>query len=237
MDEKAFAAFLKKKGKKPNVIERNIRAMKDFVDFLNRELNIQLDDTSPEDIKRYVTTIEEQKKSAKGSLYVLMNYFKFTGDKELLKCAASLRQTRTEKSRNVFLLKNFMDVNQEYVKALAKAGIKNVNDMLEMGNTKIKRENLSKKLNIPEDAILEFVKLSDITRLGYVKTKLTRLYYNAGLDSPEKIAKFEPGELHEFFVKFVKESNWDGMVPNPKDLAGNIVSARKLKKVVEENTN
>ena len=130
-----------------------------------------------------------------------------------------------------------MDVNQEYVKALADAGIKNVNDMLEIGNTKIKRENLSKKFNIPEDAILELVKLSDITRLGYVKTKLTRLYYNAGLDSPEKIAKFEPGELHEFFVKFVKESNWDGMVPNPKDLAGNIVSARKLKKVVEENTN
>jgi len=106
--------------------------------------------------------------------------------------------------------------------------------MLKAGNTKVKREKLSQQLDIPEDAILELVKLSDITRLGYVKTKLTRLYYNAGLDSPQKIAAFEPDELHAFFVKFVKESKWDGMVPNPKDLVGNIASARKLKIVVEE---
>jgi hypothetical protein len=234
MDEKAFATFLKKKGKKADVIERNIRTVNNVADFMKREFHKQFGDISPDDIKQYVAALEAQKKSPKGSLYVLMNYFKFIGDKELLKCAASLRQKRTEKSRSVFLLKNFMDVNQKCVKILADAGIKNVNDMLEMGNTKIKRENLSQKLNIPEDAILELVKLSDITRLGYVKTKLTRLYYNAGLDSPQKIAAFEPDELHTFFVKFVKESKWDGMVPNPKDLVGNITSARRLKNIVEE---
>ncbi len=234
MDEKAFAAFLKKKGKKADVVERNIRTVNNVADFMKREFHKQFEDISPDDIKQYVSALEAQKKSPKGPLYVLMNYFKFTDDKELLKCAASLRQTRTKKSRSVFLLKNFMDVNQECVQALANAGIKNVDDMLKAGNTKIKRKKLSRKLNIPEDAILELVKLSDITRLGYVKTKLTRLYYNAGLDSPEKIAIFEPDELHEFFVKFVKESRWEGMVPNPKDLVGNIASARTLKKVVEE---
>ncbi|MBN2017294.1 MAG: DUF4332 domain-containing protein [Candidatus Cloacimonetes bacterium] len=234
MDEKAFAAFLKKKGKKTNVIERNIRLVKTFSAYLNNEFNKQLEDCATYDITQYVATLESQKKSPKGHLYVLMNYFKFTGNKELLKCAATLRQKRTEKSRSVFLLKNFMHVDQEYVKVLANAGIKNVDDMLKAGNTKIKREMLSQKLNIPEDSILELVKLSDITRLGYVKTKLTRLYYNAGLDSPQKIAAFKPEELHTFFVKFVKESGWDGMVPNLKDLVGNIASARKLKKVVQE---
>ncbi len=234
MDEKAFAVFLKKKGKKADVVERNIRTVNNVADFMKREFHKQFGDISSDDIKQYVSALEAQKKSPKGPLYALMNYFKFTGDKELLKCAASLRQTRTEKSRSVFLLKNFMDVNQEYVKIFTKAGIKNVDDMLKAGNTKVKRKKLSQQLNIPEDAILELVKLSDITRLGYVKTKLTRLYYNAGLDSPEKIAKFEPDELHAFFVKFVKESGWDGMVPNPKDLVGNIARARKLEKVVEE---
>ena len=234
MDEKAFAAFLKKKGKKTNVIERNIRLVNTFSGYLKKKFNKSLVDCSPDDIKQYIAALEAQKKSPKGPLYVLMNYFKFTGNKELLKCAATLRQTRTEKSRSVFLLKNFMDVDQEYVNVLANAGIKNVDDMLKAGNTKAKRKKLSRELNIPENAILELVKLSDITRLGYVKTKLTRLFYNAGLDSPQKIAAFESDELYAFFVKFVKESGWDGMVPNPKDLVGNVASARKLDKVVQE---
>ncbi len=106
--------------------------------------------------------------------------------------------------------------------------------MLEKGKTKKQREDLSKQLAIPEESILELVKLSDITRLGYVKKKLSRLYYDAGLDSPAKIAEFEPKELHEFFIRFVEESNWDGMVPNPSDLVYNIKTARKLSKVVED---
>jgi hypothetical protein len=89
-------------------------------------------------------------------------------------------------------------------------------------------------LGISEAGILELVKLSDITRLGYVKRKLARLYYEAGLDSPAKIAAFKPQQLHDFFVKFVAESGWKGMVPNPKDLANNIKSARKLSEIVEE---
>ena len=48
--------------------------------------------------------------------------------------------------------------------------------MLEKGKTKKQREQLSKQLDIPEEAMLELVKLSDITRLGYVKKKLSRLY-------------------------------------------------------------
>lgn len=106
--------------------------------------------------------------------------------------------------------------------------------MLDAGKTKEQRKQLSKKLEIPEEAILELVKLSDLTRLGYVKTKLTRLYYDAGLDSPLKVAKFEPEELHIFFTKFVEETGWDGMIPNPKDLIGNVANARKLEKWVEE---
>ncbi|MGC9780004.1 MAG: DUF4332 domain-containing protein [Candidatus Heimdallarchaeota archaeon] len=134
----------------------------------------------------------------------------------------------------MFPIKEFLKVNQEQVKKLATIGIKNVEQMLEKGKTKKQREDLSKQLAIPEESILELVKLSDITRLGYVKKKLSRLYYDAGLDSPAKIAEFEPKELHEFFIRFVEESNWDGMVPNPSDLVYNIKNARKLSKVVED---
>jgi len=234
LDEELFRKFLRKKGKKADVVERNVLIVMKFNDFLLKERNHDLSNITIEDIDAYVEIIEHGKKSAKGTLYVLMNYFKFTGDEELLNHTIKLREERTKKTRRIFPIKEFLEIDQAHVKKLTSIGIKNVEQMLEKGKLKKQREELAKQLDIPEEAILELVKLSDITRMGYIKQKLSRLYYNAGLDSPQKVAKFEPDELHAFFTKFVNESNWDGMIPNPSDLVHNIKSARALKKVVEE---
>lgn len=235
MKEEEFRKHLKRKGKKSGVVDRNVIVVKKFVSYLKEERNTTLTEVDSGDISAYVEMIEKVKKqSAKGTLYVLMNYFRFKENDELLRFAGKLRETRTKKTRRIFPIKEFLDVNQDHIKKLAEIGIKNVEQMLEAGKTKKQREELSKQLGIPEEAILELVKLSDITRMGYIKTKLSRLYHNSGLDSPEKVAKFEPEELHAFFTKFVKESGWDGMIPNPVDLVNNIKSARNLKKVVEE---
>ena len=234
MDEDEFRKFLKSKGKKYDVVERNVQTVKAFIEYLTKERNNSIVKVTKDDIDTYVEKLENEKQSAKGHLYVLMNYFRSIDNKELLKHTSSLREARTKKSRRAFSIKDFMNIDQEYVKKLATIGIKDVNQMLDAGKTKAQRKELSKQLGIPESAILELVKLSDLTLMGYIKTKLSRLYYDSGLDSPLKVAKFEPEELHKFFTKFVTESGWDGMVPNPKDLIGNVASARKLKKVVEE---
>ena len=234
MDEVAFSKFLKKKGKKQGVIEKNIHNIKTFEDYLKKERSKGLESTTKEDIEIFVERLEQEKKSPKGPLYVLMNFFKFINNEELLEVTRSLREERTSKTRRVFPLKEFLDVNQEYVQKLASTGIKNVEDMLAAGTRKKQREELASQLDIPEEVILELVKLSDITRMGYIKKKLSRLYYNSGLDSPAKVAQFEPEELHAFFTKYIEESGWDGMVPNPADLIGNIASAKKLRKIVEE---
>jgi len=163
-----------------------------------------------------------------------LNYFKFTSNIELLKHTSKLREERTKKTRRIFPLGDFLDINPAYVEKLADINIKNVEQMLEKGKTKNQREQLAAQLNIPEEVIFELVKLSDITRMGYVRKKLSRLYYNAGLDSALKVAQFEPKELYEFFKKFVEESGWVGMVPNPKDLMHNINNAKQLEKIVEE---
>jgi len=234
MNEAEFRKYLKRRGKKPSVADRNVSILKDFVSYLLEKREKDLDLVTTSDIDAFVIEIERKKKSAKGYLYALMNYFHFAGNKDLLHHTKTLRLERTRRTRRVFPIKEFLGINQDHVKKLAAVGIKNVDQMLKKGKTKKQREQLSKQLGIPEGAILELVKLSDITRLGYVKKKLSRLYYDAGLDSPAKIAAFGPKQLHEFFVKFVNESGWDGMVPNPKDLVGNIKSARKLSRVVEE---
>jgi hypothetical protein len=233
-NEEEFRRYLKQRGKKPSVVDRNINALKDFTSYLHRKRGKDLDEVGTDDVGAFVAEIENRKQSAKGYLYALMSYFHFIGNKELLHHASALRGERTKKTRRVFPIKDFLKINQDYVKKLATIGIKNVEQMLENGKTKKQREQLSRQLGIPQEAILELVKLSDITRIGYVKKKLSRLYYEAGLDSPAKIAKFEPEQLHAFFVKFIAESGWNGMVPNPKDLVSNIRNARKLSKVVEE---
>jgi hypothetical protein len=234
INEEEFRKYLKRRGKRPAVIDRNVRVLKNFTSYLSEERGRNLDDVRTDDIDAFVMKIESKKQSAKGNLYVLMNYFHSISNRELLHHTKTLRERRTKRTRRIFSIKEFLNVNQEYVEKLAAIGIKNVDQMLERGKAKKQREQLSKQLGIPKDAILELVKLSDITRIGYVKRKLARLYYDAGLDSPAKIAEFEPKQLHAFFVKFVEESSWNGMVPNPKDLINNIKSARKLSKIVEE---
>ena len=231
MNEEEFRRFLKKKGKKPNVVDRNISSVIKFVDFIGKKIDL----VSKEDVEKYVSYIEKEKKtSAKGALYVLMNYYKFTEDKEMLSYVAKLREERTKKSRRIFSLKEFYEVNMEVVNKLARIGIKNVDQMLETGKTIKQRKELSKQLDVSEKDILELVELSDITRIGYAKSKLAKLYHTAGFDTPTKIAKYTPEELYKHFKEYVDSSGWDGMVPNPSDLVNNIESAKKLKEIVEK---
>ncbi len=234
MIESEFRKYLKRRGKRPAVVDRNVRVLKGFISYLLEKREKNLDSASTDDLDAFVMEIEGKKQSAKGHLYVLMNYYHFQGNGDLLSHARTLREERTKKARRIFPIKEFLNIKQDHVKKLATVGIKNVAQMLENGKTKKQRERLAKQLDIPEEAILELVKLSDITRVGYVKKKLSRLYYDAGLDSPAKIAEFEPKQLHEFFVDFVRESGWNGMVPNPSDLVNNIKNASKLSKIVEE---
>lgn len=234
MNEAEFRKYLRQKGKKPTVVNRNVLVLENFVSYLLEKRANDLDGVTTDDVDAFVVCLENKNKSAKGFLYALMNYFHFRGNEDLLNHAKTLREERTKKTRRAFPIKKFLSINRNYVEKLAAIGIKNVEQMLEKGKTRKQRQQLSRQLDIPEEAILEIVKLSDITRIGYVKKKLSRLYYAAGVDSPAKIAQFEPQQLHEFFAKFVEESGWDGMVPNPKDLANNIKSARKLSAIVEE---
>ncbi len=228
-----FKKHLKNKGKKDTVIERNIRTVEGFQSYLKKDINCNLTDVSKEDINQYVDKIEKEGKSAKGFLYVMMNYFRYLGNQELFSHSAQLREERTSKTRKIFPLKKFLGIDPVFVDKLGSKEITNVEQMLVNGKSKVQRRQLATSLDISEEAILELVNLSDLTRLGYVKRKLSRLYYDAGIHSPIRVVEFEADELYEYFKAYVEDSGWDGMVPNKKDLENNIKSARKLKEIVE----
>ena len=138
-----------------------------------------------------------------------------------------------EKRRNPFKLKDFRGVNPDFIEKLANHSIKNADQLLAAGRTPKQRTRLSKETGVPEAVILELVKLSDLARLPGVKGIRARLYYDAGVDSVEKMAKWEPDALLVMMTEYVKRTGFDGIPPLPKEVSSTIANARKLPKAIE----
>jgi hypothetical protein len=105
--------------------------------------------------------------------------------------------------------------------------------MLEAGRTPQDRRALAEKTGVPLDAVLEYVKLSDLARIPGTKGIRARLYYDAGVDTLEKMAEWDPVELRAMVISFVERTGFDGIAPLPKEAASAVATARRLPKVVE----
>ncbi len=139
----------------------------------------------------------------------------------------------TEKKRNPFKLRDFRGVQPRFIAALEAQHIKNADQLLSEGHTPEQRSSLAKTTSIPEETILELVKLSDLARLPGVKGIRARLYYDAGVDSVEKMAGWEPEPLRIMVTNYVEKTSFDGTPPLPKEVSSTIANAKKLPKIVE----
>jgi hypothetical protein len=63
--------------------------------------------------------------------------------------------------------------------------------------------------------------------------KRARLYYDAGLDTLDKIAKWDPEEMQHMFVEFVERTEFDGAPPTPSEAAFAVKLAKYLPRIVE----
>ena len=77
------------------------------------------------------------------------------------------------------------------------------------------------------------MKLSDLTRVGALRSVRARLYHDAGVDTPEKLAGWNPEELRQMFLEFIEKSGFEGIAPLPKEVLNAVESAKKLPKIVE----
>ena len=144
-----------------------------------------------------------------------------------------LVSTMTEKKHNPFKLRDFRGISNEAITKLETRRIKNAEQLLIAGNTKEQRSVLAKETGISDDVLLELVKLSDLARLPGVKGIRARLYYDAGVDSVEKMASWEPEALRVMVTAYVERTGFDGIPPLPKEVSSTIANAQKLPKVVE----
>jgi hypothetical protein len=233
MDEAGFRDFLRRGGRSQSAIERCVRFVRDFEAYLRAQgLDSGLGEATPEDVDAYVEWVESAPKaSAKTHLWALRYYFEFLSNEEMRDHVGELRQARIK--RKPFVLGRFRGVNPAHVEKLADAGIVNVQQMLESGRTASGRRVLAERTGVPVEALEEFVRLSDLARLGGVKGIRARLYYDAGVDSIEKMAAWDPEELRAMLIAFVDRTGFEGIAPLPREARNAVETARKLPKLVD----
>jgi predicted RecB family nuclease len=137
------------------------------------------------------------------------------------------------KRTNPFKLKDFRGIRADVLTQLERVGLKTAIQMLAAGQTPTLRAALAKQAGIAEEAVLELVKLSDLSRLPGVKGLRARLYYDAGVDTVEKLAACEPKDLLSLTSEFVQKTGFEGIAPLPKEVNSTIETARKLPRVIE----
>lgn len=132
-----------------------------------------------------------------------------------------------------FNLEKIPAVNPEYVERLAASGIKHTRHLFERAKLKDDRAELSRLTDVPDDDLLELVRLSDLARIWGVGPVFVRLLYEAGVDTIEKFLKCSPEELSETLHAINNEKHYTPIMPTAKDIEYCIELVKYLPRVVE----
>jgi hypothetical protein len=59
------------------------------------------------------------------------------------------------------------------------------------------------------------------------------LYFNADVDTLDKMAGWNPDELRAYLTGFVKRTNFNGIAPPPKEMRTAVKTAERIERIVE----
>lgn len=230
MDEAGFRQFLKRAGKQPHVVDGLVREVATAITYFTTVHQIGLDEVTPPLLQAYGESLPRQE--AKAQLRAVGLYYKFAGNAPLASLAGQLREAGIAQTRRSFKLADFCGMDPTAVAKLAAQGIVTVTEMLAAGQTPQARQQLAEQSGLAPAVILELVKLSDLARLAGVKAVRARLYYDAGLDTPDRFIGWDAAALRQRLLDFVAQTGFDGIAPLPKELRNAIADAEKLPRVV-----
>jgi hypothetical protein len=234
MDEASFRRFLKQQGKQEHVADGLVGHVRQFETFLMEERQSSLKEAREADLHAWIDWLEaagpgQAKKKVRG----VALYYRSVGNSELAGAASRFREQEISETRRAFRLREFRGVDSEHAARLEAAGITDVELMLAAAGTPEARQRLAEETGVPLDAILEMVKLSDLSRMGGLKQVRARLYYDAGVDTQDKLAGWEPEALVAMLAGWVAGSGFDGVAPLPKEVRNAVDAARRLPRRVE----
>jgi hypothetical protein len=132
-----------------------------------------------------------------------------------------------------YKIKNFHLVNLDFTQRLETIGIVTAKQILNSGLTKKDRKEIAQKSGVPEAYILELVKLSNLARISGLKKVRARLYYEAGVDTLEKLATWTPRNLCDLLNNFAKKTGMAKKGPLLGEVSDAISLAKHLPKIVK----
>lgn len=230
MDEKGFVEFMRMNKKSESTIKRYVDGVRTFEKYLLEYEGKCLEEAAPEDMRAFASWGDQELRAINQHLRGLKVYSEYTSNETLWLVAYELIGARYSAQ---FKIKDFEGIVPEHAKKLVSKGIKTAKQMVDAGRTKEGREALAQESDVPLDCILELVKLSDLARLPGVRRIRARLYYEAGIDTVEKMADWDPEELRHMLADFIEQTGFDGIAPLPKEVASTVATARHLPKIVE----
>jgi len=231
MDEDGFLSYMKEKKAPLRKTRTYINRIRRFEKYLSEnEDGESIENSTAEDLEKYVERCKENKVNPYLELFGIREYYRFLGIKELPYTCNQIMQIIQLKK---FKLKNFLTADQESAKKLAGVGIKTASQILEVGKTVKEREMLARKSGVPIDEVLKFVKLANLARCpGHMK-KRACLYYEAGLDTFDKIADQDPELMIEFLDGFIKKTGFDGSAPILADARSSVENSKRIPRIIE----
>jgi hypothetical protein len=231
MDEDGFLSYMKKKKAPLRKTNAYINRIKRFEKYLSENENKEsIENSTAENLEKYVEWCNEHNVNPYLEFFGIREYFRFLGSEELpYTCNQIMQMIQLQK----FKLKNFLTADQESAKKLAGIGIKTASQILEAGKTITEREILASTSGVPVNEVLKFVKLANLARCpGHMK-KRACLYYEAGLDTFDKIAEQDPELMIKFLDDFIKKTGFDGSAPTLADAKSSIENSKRIPRIIE----
>ena len=131
-------------------------------------------------------------------------------------------------------LKKLPEIDPEHVARLAALGIKDTKQLFDRAKNKQDRAELSELADVPDGAMLELVKLSDLARPPYVGPVFARLLYETGVDTIAKVSKQSPDAFRQLLLATNDEKKiYKAPIPGGEDLASWLETVRQLPQAIE----
>ena len=231
MNKNKFIQKMRKDKKSESTIKRNIELTQNFEKYLLENKKRKIEDALPKDLEDFKIWAEKNKLQNTRMYFMSLSAYYECLSRE--KMVLKVKELMGVIELGTYKLKNFQGINRENIEKLKRKGIHTAKQILDHGYTKKGRDRLSKETTIPVASILELVMLSDLARIPGVKKIRARLYYEAGLDTLEKMAAYDAEELRKISAEYIQKTSFKGIPPTQKEAEHTVTMANYLKKYVE----
>lgn len=123
-------------------------------------------------------------------------------------------------------------IGPAYAKKLAKAGVRSVAGLLNMGATAKGRKQLAEASGIDATLLLGWVNRADLYRIKGVGKQYSDLLEKSGVDTVVELGKRAPANLYKKMVEVNQAKNLVNGMPGASQVEGWVEQAKKLPRVV-----